>query len=561
MSSLTVSFLTVVFSLKQAYACLSDKLKRDAFNLERRRSHCSNCSLKVQAHAAGHGLRPSAEVQKPNPLHHSNTFNGSRSWVNETDNFQNLRDRAKARVDTLEREWGSKRSKWIQQLATVRQRYKGSRTYESPAPTPVKSHSSTRRDSLSPFRCHEEAKPREAQFARSQSNCGVNVGSGPELNTGVGQERRSSTSDANGERATKIEENLDSLLRRLKAENTSTTREYSMLRDFGVHVSTPEAEHMLRPLNGRRMARTASLDRRWSRTDAGQGFSCIPKGRCLSKKVYSPVAAVNLSAAYSDRANRKVSTSDGKSQSFSKGDISFRGVERTKSASELGKTYHPTVSKEEHLGGQTISKTASGTWTERVQVHSKMFDEFVTSVFPSTAQTPIHSQSASSDRASSVFRGPVGCTIDGSKGPNTMPPSKPSVDSEQKKIQRESSFPSERKVSSSGRERSTIPISKDGSDGRSLHQIRLPLGTRSENVSSYSNNLNQGSNVFKACKIDKQKEAHLEHVEDLQQKQVCSYPLMMLLHETNCWQVLCTNAAQVKECKCQREKSLVSYSF
>lgn len=185
--------------------------------------------------------------------------------------------------------------------------------------------------------------------------------------------------------------------------------------------------------------------------------------------------------------------------------------------------------------GVTISKTASGTWTERVQVHSKMFDEFVTSVFPSTAQTPIHSQSASSDRASTVFKVPMGSAIDGSKGPNTMPSSKPSVDQEHKKIQRESSFPSERKVSSSGRERSTIPISKDGSDGRSLHQIRLPLGTRSENVSSYSNNLNQSSNVFKACKIDKQKEAHLEHVEDLQQKQVCSYPLIMLLHETICW--------------------------
>lgn len=531
----TVSFLTVVFSLKQAYACLSDKLKRDAFNLERRRSHCSNCNLKVQVHPAGHGVRPSAEVQKPNPLHHSNTFNSSRSWANETDNFQNLRERAKARVDNLEREWGSKRSKWIQQLATVRQRYKGNRTYDSPTPTPVKSHASTRRDSLSPFRCHEQVKPREAQFARSKSNSGVNVGLGPELNAGVGQERRSSTSDANAERETNIEENLDSLLRRLKAENTSATREYSMLRDFGVHISTPEAEHMMRPLNGRRMARTSSLDRRWSKADAGQGFSCIPKGRCLSKKVYSPVAAVNLSTAYSDRGNRKASASDGKSQSFPKGDISFRGVERTKSASELGKTYHPTVSKEEHLGGQTISKTVSGTWTERVQVHSKMFDEFVTSVFPSTAQTPIHSQSASSDRASTVFRAPTASTIDGSKGPSTMPSSKPSVDQEQKKIQRESLFPSDRKVSSSGRERSTVPILKDGSDGRSIHQIRLPLGTRSENVSSYSNNLNQSSNVFKTCKIDKQNEAHLEHDEDLQQKQVCSYPLIILMHETICW--------------------------
>jgi hypothetical protein len=251
--------------------------------LERRRSFCTNCNMKAQQRAAGHAPRPVAQVHTPQTPNHSNPFGTPKSW--ESENLQNLRERARSTVNNLEQEFGGKNSKWMHHLSSVRQRY------WNPTGSPVAAEHAPRSKIPSSPMAQNDSTPKsdtQSEFSTFEV-------------------RRPSTCDEQDEGEEKLEENLDVLLNRLRAERSAAAVNVSPLtREFGVHTRTPEACHLLRPLRDIKPSRSSSVD---NKCDAASLYSTswMPKGRCLSKK--APHSPVRIPATvHGDRTLPRTST-------------------------------------------------------------------------------------------------------------------------------------------------------------------------------------------------------------------------------------------------------------
>ncbi len=123
--------------LAQAYECLSDNHKRHKFNLERSKSFCVICSrppLNTCILAVPQTNRATYACQSHLVTVTDNTVKGKQDA--ERLEILQERERARARVSMLDKEWGSRHSKWLQQLASVREKFQ---TYQYDLIPPPKS--------------------------------------------------------------------------------------------------------------------------------------------------------------------------------------------------------------------------------------------------------------------------------------------------------------------------------------------------------------------------------------------------------------------------------------
>ncbi|KAH9563815.1 hypothetical protein CY35_05G144700 [Sphagnum magellanicum] len=123
--------------VSKAYECLSDNHKRHTFNLERSKSFCVNCSLpplNTCILAVPQTNRATYACQSHLVTVTDNTVEGKQD-AQRLEILQE-RERARARVSMLDKEWGSRHSKWLQQLASVREKFQ---TYQYDLIPPPKS--------------------------------------------------------------------------------------------------------------------------------------------------------------------------------------------------------------------------------------------------------------------------------------------------------------------------------------------------------------------------------------------------------------------------------------
>ncbi len=123
--------------LAQAYECLSDNHKRHTFNLERSKSFCVICSLpplNTCILAVPQTNRATYACQSH--LVTVTDDNGKGKQDAERLEILQERERARARVSMLDKEWGIRHSKWLQQLASVREKFQ---TYQYDLIPPPKS--------------------------------------------------------------------------------------------------------------------------------------------------------------------------------------------------------------------------------------------------------------------------------------------------------------------------------------------------------------------------------------------------------------------------------------
>lgn len=478
--------------ITEAYACLSDQEKRDLFNLERRRSFCSNCNLKAQSQAAGHISRPVAKVPTPQT---------PKYW--ETDGFQTFRERAKATVVNLEREWGIRTSKWMHQLASVRQRYWN--------------------PSVSSFKCdtgtpdYDQHYTRKSKLPRSPTskvNPTPKVVPGSKLNFNKFEARRVSTSDVQDERTEKLEDDSDVLFRRLRSEGSGPTKESPLPRDFCVHTRTPEAGHLLRPLGGRRVTRSSSVDRKSSvKLDAGSGYAmCMPRGRCLTKDPLIPTTPSKPSSVHSDRAFHRTSLSEHKRHSLSRAESRSEAghfaVPRRSSSLRFENLDQSTKEDITPARSRSMSKTASESWTNRVKANPDLFDDVFTTIEPPTSQAPSRRKSSFS------LLTPTDLT---SAEPATVTPvvkgELSKMSDESYKIVREGSVPAVHRRNSSTEKDVKLTRVFSLSNTRSAEaspEARQPLGSRSEN---------RVVNSDMTCNTGKVRASELEQLQDMEHQQ------------------------------------------
>lgn len=490
------------FSLQQAYACLSDKERRDLFNLERRRSFCANCSLKAQLHTAGHTPKPVAKVRAPRTPKQSNAYGTPKStpknW--ESDNLQNLREKAKTTVNNLEREWGTKTSKWMQQLASVRLRYWN---LSSSSSETAKPRSTVKPDPWTPPRSQQPDRRHTTPHMRSGAKQGFDSFEG----------RRASTGGVHDEN---LEENLDLLLKKLRAEDGASGRGSPLFKEFVINTRTPEAGHLARPLLVRRMTRSSSVDRKCSLNDAGPGYNmCMPRGRCVSKKdPFSPSALKNPSAVRVDRAMaRKCSSEFQGGHSIAKPDMrSKEACYSTPGRSSSLRFENISLAKEDFTKpvARSMGRTASGSWTSRVKANPELFDDVFTTVSPATFRTPIRNQTTTD---AFVLRTPPGERFSDASPKVVFQRSQLLSDQSQKKVQECPTPPGTRISEKNVNPASRLYNQSNTSDGENHQELRPPRGpSGSENVSSFR---------VKSSVTFRGRDSQLE---DMEQKQVCCVP-------------------------------------
>lgn len=493
--------------ITEAYACLSDKGKRDLFNLERRRTFCSICNLKAQMHATSHTSRPVITVRTPQTPKFNTKFASRMNW--ESENLQNLRERAKTTSNNLERDWGSKTSKWIHQLASARHKY------WNPSGSPLKC------DPRTPGQGQDYA-PRSKLPRSPMSPVHPTPRSTPDCrrNSNAFEVRRSSTSDVNNERTDKLEDSLDLLLKRLRVENSAAAKETPLMGEFCVHTRTPEAGHLLRPLGARREMRSSWVDQKCSvNLDAGPGYAmCLPKGRCLTKKdPFSPSVAGKHPTVHVDRAFRSTSVLGKKDNSTPKPVSQSSEVEFStpgqSSSLRFEKLHQSTKEDSIPTRSGSVSRTASESWTSRVKANPELFDDVFTTVSSSTFRTPSRRQS------SFVLRTPP--TDPSTEAPSTAASlekfglSKMS-DRKQKVAQKGSAPTSLLRNPSAEKDVDFVRACSlsNTSTAEINREVRPPLGSRNENVTHFlSKNLGTNSNI---CNIEK---GGLEQLRDTEQQQ------------------------------------------
>ncbi|KAG0568085.1 hypothetical protein KC19_7G185300 [Ceratodon purpureus] len=517
--------------ITEAYACLSDKEKRDLFNLERRRSFCANCNLKAQLHAAGHTVhsaghtpRPVAKVRIPRTPKSSNACgtpkSTPKSW--EADSLQNLRERAKTTVNNLEREWGTKTSKWMQQLASVRVRYWNLNNSSVTA----KSRSTMKPDPWTPPRSQEHAPRSKAHMhpdgrhTMSHMNSTPNGMSGSKQDFDTFEVRRASTG---GVHDVKLEEDLDLLLKKLRADGSASSKGSPLFKDFVVHTRTPEAGHLARPLFVKRVTRSSSVDRKCSLNDAGPTYAmCMPRGRCVSKKdPFSPSALKTPSAVRVNRSMPRKYSSELKGQSTPQTEMhskeAYYSTPGRSSSLRFENIYQSSLNKEDvaQPGSRSVARTASGSWTSRVKANPELFDDVFTTVNTSTLRTPIRRQTPGSYTTEAfVLRTPPGeRTSDAS--PEGVSQSSKLSDQSRKIVEKGSPSLSERMISSTTEKNASLSSRlynhSSTADAEGNQEIRPPCGmNRTENMSSFRVNSNM------TCNIERGRNSQLE---DIEQKQ------------------------------------------
>lgn len=575
--------------ITEAYACLSDKEKRDAFNLERRRSVCTTCSRKAQQQAAGHissrlGVKT---LQAP-----SNAF----STPTESDSLQNLRERAKARVNTLERDWGGKTSKWMQNLASVRQRY-----WNVAGDSPVRAsmESPFRRENPRVSNCEEDVHTRP-KVPSSPILLDSTPKVAAKLDFNTFEVRRASSSDANKDDLKTGDESIDDLLKRLRAEKSAAAIELEspLSREFSIHARTPEAAHLMRPLSvGKTRKSSSTVDHK---CEGGSLYSSwMPKGRCLSKKAplsptkvrrfantvhvervvprsmcpsselhkgsqtntvdqvrrsssvrlesLYPTSPINLKEEVPSSLKKEMHESARTSSvRLEKRDSSFSFNERLSSATpkrsssvrlesvypsspkqdkrysklldseqpvrsssvRLENPYQPESDFTVQQWSRVIARTASGSWTNGVKTHPEFFDDVFTPVSPATIRTPIRKEifvlktTPPSDSTSPKFS---------SRMSNPLP------DQSQRRYQPGNMTSSTRRT-----ERLASRVLNRVSTAEDSHQEdRPPLGSRSENLASYSSKIFQDRKDSKISPsiLEKERASRLERLEDMERKQ------------------------------------------
>lgn len=511
--------------------------------------------------------------------------------------MQNLRERAKVRVNTLERDWGGKTSKWMQNLASVRQRY-----WNVAGDSPVRGgmESPSKRENPRVSNCEEYVHTR-SKVPSSPILLDSITKAATKLDFNTFEVRRASTSDANKDDLKTGDESIDVLLKRLRAEKSAAAIELEspLSREFGIHARTPEAAHLMRPLSvGKSRKISSSVDHK---CEGGSLYSSwMPKGRCLSKK--APLSPTKLRRfANTVHVDRGVSRSMFPSSELHKGsqtstmdqvrksssvrleslyptspinmkeevpsslkkemhesartssvrlekrDSSFSFNERLSSATpkrsssvRLESVYpsspkqnkgsskpldseHPVRSSSVRLENlyqpesdftvqqwsRAIARTASGSWTNGVKTHPEFFDDVFTPVSPATIRTPIRKETfvlkvtPPSDATSPKFSSRV---------------SNPLSDRSQRRHQRgNTTFSARRTERLASRVLNRVSTAEDSNE-----EARPPLGSRSENLASYSSKTFQDRKDSKISQstLEKGRASRREQLEDVERKQV-----------------------------------------
>jgi hypothetical protein len=399
-----------------------------------------------------------------------------RNW--DSDSLQHLRERAKSTVNNLEREFGTKTSKWMQQLASVRHRYWNLSNSSSPKPDPWTPPTS--KPPMHPERRHTMSHSTTRMAGSAQDF----------------EARRASTG---GVHDAKLEEDLDLLLKKLRTEGSASAAKGAFFKEFVVQTRTPEAGHLARPLFVSRVARTSSVDRKCSLNDAGPTYSmCMPRGRCVSKPK-------NPSGVRIRTLPRKLSSSELKKHSIPKTEPHYSTQGRSSSL-RFDSNVHQSTKED---SAKAVGRTASGSWTSRVKANPELFDDVFTTAHLSSFRTPIRRQTTGSYSAEPfVLRTPPASTTSDVSPKVASLPSKLPSDGSQKMMAKERSLSppvSQKNVTLASR------LYHQSNDGERNEEARPLCGvSRSENVSS-------SFRMRSSCSVERGRDSQLEVRE---QKQV-----------------------------------------